>query len=108
MPSQSSTRAMCKRLRTKKLVVVKAGTKDDLNEAFTAIIEQHGGALVVQTDPFLPGQRDQIVALAAHHAVPAILLFKRLPGCRWPDELRHWSFRCSQAGRQLYRSHSQG
>jgi len=63
----------------KKLVVVKAGTKDDLNEAFTAIIEQHGGALVVQTDPFLLGQRDQIVALAAHHAVPAIYYLRDYP-----------------------------
>ncbi len=63
----------------KKLVIVKAATKDDLAKAFTAIIEQHGGALVVQTDPFFLGERDQIVALAAHHAVPAIYYLRDYP-----------------------------
>jgi putative ABC transport system substrate-binding protein len=63
----------------KKLVVIKAGTKDDLNKAFTAIVEQHGGALVVQTDPFFLGQRDQIVALAARNAVPAIYYLRDYP-----------------------------
>jgi putative ABC transport system substrate-binding protein len=63
----------------KKLVVVKAATKDDLNKAFADIVEQHSGALVVQTDPFFLGQRDQIVALAAHHAVPAIYYLRDYP-----------------------------
>ena len=63
----------------KKLIVVKAGTKDDLNKAFGAINGQHGGVLVVQTDPFFLGQRDQIVALAAQHAVPAIYYLRDYP-----------------------------
>jgi len=63
----------------KKLVVFEAGTKDELDKAFTAIFEQHGGALVVQADPFFLGQRDQIVALAAHHTVPAIYYLKDYP-----------------------------
>jgi ABC-type uncharacterized transport system substrate-binding protein len=63
----------------KKLIVVKAGTKDELDKAFTALIEQHGGALVVQTDPFFLGRRDQIVALAASHAVPAIYYLRDYP-----------------------------
>lgn len=56
----------------KKLIVVKAATKDEIETAFTSIVEQRGGALVVQTDPYFLSRRDQIVALAAHHAVPAI------------------------------------
>ena len=63
----------------KKLIVVKAGTKGDLDNAFTALIEQHGRALVVQTDPFFLGQRDRIVALAARHAVPAIYYLRDYP-----------------------------
>ena len=63
----------------KKLVVVKAATKDDLNKAFAAIIEQHGGALVVQTDPFFLSQRDEIVALAARYAIPAIYYLRDYP-----------------------------
>ena len=92
----------------KKLVVVEAATKDDISKAFAHIVEQRGGALVVQTDPFFLGQRDQIVALAAHHTVPAIYYLRDYPvaGGR-PSELRHQSFRRHAAGRQLYRSHSQ-
>jgi putative ABC transport system substrate-binding protein len=80
----------------KKLIVVKAGTKDDLNKAFSAVIEQHGGALVVQTDPFFLGQRDEIVALAGRHAIPTIYYLRDYPasgglmsyGTRLSDALR--------------------
>jgi ABC-type uncharacterized transport system substrate-binding protein len=63
----------------KKLIVIKAATKDDLDNAFPDIIEQDGGALVVQTDPFFLGRRDQIVALAARYAVPAIYYLRDYP-----------------------------
>ncbi len=63
----------------KKLFVVKAGTKDELSQAFIELVEQHGGALVVQADPFFLGQRDEIVALAAHHAVPTIYYLRDYP-----------------------------
>jgi putative ABC transport system substrate-binding protein len=63
----------------KKLIVVKAGTKGELDKAFTAMVEQQSRALVVQTDPFFLGQRDQIIALAARYAVPAIYYLKDYP-----------------------------
>jgi len=63
----------------KKLAVFEASTKDELDKAFAAIFEQRGRALVVQADPFFLGQREQIVALAAHHAVPAIYYLKDFP-----------------------------
>jgi len=63
----------------KKLIVVEAGTKGELDKAFITIVEQHGRALVVQTDPFFLGQLDQIVALAARYAVPAIYYLRDYP-----------------------------
>ena len=63
----------------KKLIVAKAATKDEIDTAFTAIIDQGCGALVVQTDPFFLGRRDQIVALAATHALPAIYYLRDYP-----------------------------
>lgn len=63
----------------KRLIVIKAGTRDDLAKSFAAIDAQHGGALVVQTDPFFLAQRDQIVALAAQHALPAIYYLRDYP-----------------------------
>jgi putative ABC transport system substrate-binding protein len=43
------------------------------------MVEQQSRALVVQTDPFFLGQRDQIIALAARYAVPAIYYLKDYP-----------------------------
>jgi putative ABC transport system substrate-binding protein len=51
----------------KKLIVVEAATKGELQKVFTTMVEQH-----VQADPFFLGERDQIVALAARHAIAAI------------------------------------
>jgi len=36
----------------------------------------HAGALVVAADPFLSSRREQLVALASHHAVPSIYAWR--------------------------------
>jgi putative ABC transport system substrate-binding protein len=52
--------------------VLYASSKGDLDAAFATLVQQRIGALLVQSDPFFLHQRDQLAALAAHHAVPAI------------------------------------
>jgi putative ABC transport system substrate-binding protein len=56
----------------RKLLVVGAGTGNELDAAFTNVAQQRAGAVLLEGDGFLFGERDRIAALAARHAVPAI------------------------------------
>jgi len=55
-----------------KLVVLNASTDGEINSAFKSIADQKPSALVVLPDPFFTSRRQQIVALAAYQAIPAI------------------------------------
>ena len=55
-----------------KLNVVDASTERELDTAFAAIAQSGAGALIVATNPLFIAQRDQIVALALRHNVPAV------------------------------------
>ena len=60
------------------LPVLKAGAAGEFESAFASLAQLHAGALVVAADsvigpdPFFGGRREQLVGLAAHHAVPTI------------------------------------
>jgi putative ABC transport system substrate-binding protein len=60
------------------LHVLGANTSNDLDTAFATLVEYRADALVVSTDQFLTDQAEQIVALAARHAVPAIYGWRQI------------------------------
>jgi putative ABC transport system substrate-binding protein len=55
-----------------KLLVLKAGTEGEIDAAFVSLVQLQAGALVVDPDGFLSSRREQLVALASRHVVPAI------------------------------------
>jgi putative tryptophan/tyrosine transport system substrate-binding protein len=60
------------RVKGVQLHVLKAGTESEIDDAFATLVQLHTGALAVSNDPFFNIRRDQIVALAARCAIPAI------------------------------------
>jgi putative tryptophan/tyrosine transport system substrate-binding protein len=54
------------------LVIVRANAESDFDAAFSTLVRQRAGALLVCSSPFFNGRREQLVVLAARHAVPAI------------------------------------
>lgn len=58
------------------LHILKAGTASEIDDAFASLVPRQAGALVVDGDPFFVGRRDQVVALAARHAVPTIYSYR--------------------------------
>jgi len=54
------------------LQILRAGAESEIDRAFASLVQLHAGALVVMGDAFFFSRREQLVALAARHAVPAI------------------------------------
>ena len=52
--------------------IFNASSESEIDAAFTAIAQQRLGALVVGNDPFFFSRREQLVALAARHAIPVV------------------------------------
>jgi putative ABC transport system substrate-binding protein len=53
------------------LFILDASSDRDIDAAFTTFVQRGVGALVVGSGPFFNSQRERIVALAAHYALPA-------------------------------------
>jgi putative ABC transport system substrate-binding protein len=72
------TRDMEEAARAKgvQLPILKAGSESEIDAAFASLVQLQAGALLVAADPFLSSRREQLVALAARHAVPAIYAWR--------------------------------
>jgi putative ABC transport system substrate-binding protein len=54
------------------LDILKATTESEIDGAFATFVQLHAGGLAVGPDAIFDNRREQLVALAARHAVPAI------------------------------------
>jgi putative tryptophan/tyrosine transport system substrate-binding protein len=66
-------------LLRQKLLVVHAGTDDEFDTAFSALVRGRAGALFVASDPFFNSRRDRLIALSARHAIPTIYSWREFP-----------------------------
>jgi putative ABC transport system substrate-binding protein len=51
--------------------ILRAGTPDDLDASFASMVRAGAGALLVTSDAYFLSRRQQLVVLAARHAIPA-------------------------------------
>src|SRR3954454_10399410 len=80
MPRASFETQEAARTKGLQLHVLKAGSESEIDTAFASLVPLHAGALAVSADPFLSSRREQLVALASRHAVPAIYAWREFAG----------------------------
>src|SRR5262249_59749249 len=59
-----------------KVEVLKAGTDSEIDAAFASMVQARTGALLVEGDPLFISRIEQVVALAARHAIPTMYSFR--------------------------------
>jgi putative tryptophan/tyrosine transport system substrate-binding protein len=60
----------------RQVLVLKAGTEHEIEGAFTALVRERAGALLVGGDTFFTSQAVLFVVLTAHHSIPTIYPFR--------------------------------
>ena len=58
------------------LTVLDASTEGEIDAVFAGLARQKADALLINTDPFLYGQREQIVQLAARYKIPTLYFLR--------------------------------
>ena len=66
------------RVKGIELQILKAGDEREIDTAFATLVQLQASALILGPDSFLNSRREQIVALASRHAVPAISAWREL------------------------------
>jgi putative ABC transport system substrate-binding protein len=59
-----------------RILVLNASNESEIDTGFATLAQQRVDALVVGADPFFAARRNQIVALSARYAIPAIYSFR--------------------------------
>jgi putative tryptophan/tyrosine transport system substrate-binding protein len=60
------------RAKGMQLHVLKAGSEPDFEPALASVTQLQASVLLIQSDPFFTIRREQLIALAARHTIPAI------------------------------------
>jgi putative tryptophan/tyrosine transport system substrate-binding protein len=58
------------------LLILNAGSESEIDAAFESAVQQRANAVIVGADAFFISRRDQLVGLAARHALPAIYFLR--------------------------------
>jgi putative ABC transport system substrate-binding protein len=62
-----------------KLLVVSAGSEDELAGAFASVVRERAGALILQGDPFLNGRPWRLALLSARYGIPTMSPLREYP-----------------------------
>ena len=66
------------RARRLQLQIYEADSEAEIDAAFASLPQHHADALLVSANPFFDTRRDQLLALATRHAVPAIYAWREI------------------------------
>ena len=62
----------------RRLLVVKAGTRGDIDAAFAMLAAERASAVIIAADPFFPARARQLAVLAARRGIPMIAAVREI------------------------------